>query len=276
MATTKITAEFQECCIDKAALELKEHGVTLIPDVFSRKKCQELVAILDDLISNQPDDTKNRINEDVQSINNYFRHDTKLLDLIHVPVLDALFNKIIGKDHVLISANTFNRSKRVGINQNVSYENSKNAGHDWHIDSDYIGGVRLEAGFSYQVIIMLEDFTPENGATHYVRNSHELRTKPDRDGEYKYELFTGSAGWIGIIDTGLWHRSGGVTPISRWGAFNMYGPWFVKPYFRFPEMLGDHIGKTLSPQLRRLLHYRSTPPIDEQERLNTVISEPEN
>ena len=40
-------------------------------------------------------------------------------------------------------------------------------------------------------------------------------------------------------------------------------------------MLGEEVGSELSPQLRRLLHYRSTPPLDEEERLNTVISEQE-
>ena len=261
--------------ISGVSKELKDNGVSVIPSVFSDAQCREYVSILDDLIENAPDNSKNRINEDVQSVNNYFRHHPKLMDLVHIPIMDELFKELIGKDHVLISANTFNRSKRVSIKQNTNYEHSKNAGHNWHIDSDYIGGVRIESGFSYQIIIMLEDFTVENGATHYVPNSHNIRTRPDRDAKYDYERITGKAGSIGIIDSGLWHRSGGVTPISRWGVFNCYGPWFVKPYFRFPEMLGEDVGSKLSPQLRRLFHYRSTPPLNEQERLNTVISEQE-
>jgi len=264
-----------EAIIARVTQELKDDGVSLIPDVFSNQQCQEYVDILDDLVLNLPLDTKNRINEDVQSINNYFRHNPKLMDLVHIPILDNLFKELIGKDHVLISANTFNRSKKAMIRQNVKYEHSKNAGHDWHIDSDYIGGIRIESGFSYQIIIMLEDFTADNGATHYVPNSHKVRTRPDRNADYDYKIITGKAGSVGIIDSGLWHRSGGVTPISRWGVFNCYGPWFVKPYFRFPEMLGQHTGEQITPQLRRLLHYRSTPPLNEEERLNTVINEPE-
>ena len=41
-------------------------------------------------------------------------------------------------------------------------------------------------------------------------------------------------------------------------------------------MLGEDVGSNMSPQLRRLFHYRSTPPLNEQERLNTVISEQED
>ena len=112
--------------ISRVSKELKNNGVSIIPSVFSDAQCREYVSILDDLIENAPDNSKNRINEDVQSINNYFRHHPKLMDLVHIPIMDELFKKLIGKDHVLISANTFNRSKRVGIKQNTGYEHSKN------------------------------------------------------------------------------------------------------------------------------------------------------
>ena len=55
--------------------------------------------------------------------------------------------------------------------------------------------------------------------------------------------------------------------------FSYYGPWFVKPYFRFPEMLGEDFGKKTSKELRRLFHYNSTPPLNEDERENTVTKE---
>ena len=89
--------------------------------MFSEGQCKEYVQILDDLIENAPSNSKNRINEDVQSINNYFRHHPKLMDLVYIPILDTLFKHLIGNDHVLISANTFNRSKKVGIKQNTDY-----------------------------------------------------------------------------------------------------------------------------------------------------------
>ena len=76
-----------------------------------------------------------------------------------------------------------------------------------------------------------------------------------------------------IFDSGLWHRGGDATHNDRWSMYSYYGPWFVKPYFRFPEMLGEKFGKKLSKPLRRLLHYTSTPPLNEDERRHTVIKE---
>ena len=262
--------------IVRAQSELKRDGVTLLPDIFSKAQCEEYVTIFDRIIEKSPADTKNRINPEVQSVNNYFRHDGKLMELIYIPILDELFKILINEDHVLIAANSFNRRKSEIVNQNLQYEHSRNAGHNWHIDSDYVGGVRLDSGFSYQVIIMLEDFTADNGATQYVKDSHKDRSRPDRMGDYPFELITGNAGTVGVIDSGLWHRSGDISQRSRWGIFNTYGPWFVKPYFRFPEMLGEETGSQLGPQLRRLLHYRSIPPLDEQDRLNTVVREEES
>ena len=255
---------------------VREEGLTIIPNVFTKEQCKTYVDILESIVNNYPEDTKNRMNPEVQSVNNYFRHNHKLLDIIYIPILDDILKILIHQDHVLISANTFNRRLRPDIKQNIAYKHSGNAGHNWHIDSDYVGGKRLCSGFSFQVIVMLEDFGPDNGATHYVPGSHKDRSRPDRDGDYPYKFITGEAGSIAIMDSGMWHRSGSISEKSRWGAFNMYGPWFVKPYFRFYDMLGHEFGKQLSPQLRRLLHYRSIPPLHEEERLNTVVREAEN
>ena len=48
-----------------------------------------------------------------------------------------------------------------------------------------------------------------------------------------------SAGSIAIMDTSLWHTAGPPSKESRWSVFNMYGPWFVKPYFRYYDMFEE-------------------------------------
>ena len=44
----------------------------------------------------------------------------------------------------------------------------------------------------------------------------------------------------------------------------------MKPYYRYPEMLGNKLGDELTPQLRQILHYESTPPLNEEERMATL------
>ena len=82
----------------------------------------------------------------------------------------------------------------------------------------------------------------------------------------KYKQILGKAGTIAIIDAGLWHKAGKVSTSNRWGLYSYYGPWFVKPYYRFPDMLGNQFPKRLRRRFNgsikenvlRLLHYHST------------------
>ena len=75
----------------------------------------------------------------------------------------------------------------------------------WHTDSRYVGGERLGKGFGYISIIMLEDFTKENGSTKYIPGSHFFKEKPKRRKKYKYKLMTGKKDlWL------LWTQEFGI------------------------------------------------------------------
>ena len=88
--------------------------------------------------------------------------------------------------------------------------------------------------------------------------------------KYKHKLITGKRGTMYIIDTGIWHKGGTASNKSRWSLFNYYSPWFVKPYYQYEKMLGEKKSKKISKQIRKLLHYYSTPPINDETRLSTV------
>ena len=84
-----------------------------------------------------------------------------------------------------------------------------------------------------------------------------------------FKQILGEQGTVVIFDTGLWHRAG--TPsrkFSRWSIFALYGPWFMKPYYDFPNMFKKNC--KLSKNLKKLLHFNSVPPKNELERTNTL------
>ena len=60
----------------------------------------------------------------------------------------------IDKDYVLTNSSIINRA----ITKHRLIK-GMNMGDLWHTDSRYVGGERLEKGFGYISIIMLEDFT---------------------------------------------------------------------------------------------------------------------
>jgi len=84
------------------------------------------------------------------------------------------------------------------------------------------------------------------------------------------ETLAAPAGSLVFFDSALWHRVGEPTAHSRWSVFNMYGPWFMKPYFRFTDNYDAAAAEQLSPAIRRVLHFNSIPPKDERAGTATV------
>jgi ectoine hydroxylase-related dioxygenase (phytanoyl-CoA dioxygenase family) len=244
--------------------ELRTIGITKMERVFSRAECGKYVARLNELTERFAAEGKTDLNEDTQVITNFFRHAPEMLPLVFNPQMDAIFRKVIDDDYVLMSTNAINRSFRV--------ENPARKRHadSWHSDSRYVGGKRISENFNFVLIIMLEDFTLENAPTEYIPGSHLDRSIPDRNGNYKGDKLLGEVGTMVIFDAGLWHRGGPATRKSRWSVFNVYSPWFVKPYFRYNDMITRDNNIQLNPDLRRIFHFDSIPPLDEDEGTATL------
>ncbi len=133
---------------------------------------------------------------------------------------------------------------------------------DWvqplHCDT---GAVADEKGNSVcNVIWMLDDFTPENGATRLVPGSHKWLRLPqdavtDTMAPHPDEiLLTAPAGSVAVVNTHAWHggtanRSGG----TRRCLHAFYCRW-DKPQQQFQrDMLSEATKAGLSPALRQLL-----------------------
>lgn len=243
--------------------KLKLEGLTKIEGVFSNAQCENFISKLQTIVEFNRRTIGYTQGQNTTFTPNFFRHNLELISLINIPVVDKILSELIDEDYVLVACNAINRTK--------SEDNSEaiEVGQNWHTDSRYVGGKRLEAGVLYSVVIMLDQFTEANG-TAFVPNSHLRTDRPDRYGSYPDKMIVGSPGDIVIFDSGLWHRGGVSTEARRWGVFNLYGPWFIKPYFNFPGMLGFDSGN-LDATSSRLLHFNSIPPNDETERFNTLV-----
>ena len=255
--------------------ELSEDGVTFIPNAISKKKCNYYINRFENIITKFE---KNHIplNTSCQTIENCFRHDLKLIDLIYHRKVDAILKKLIDKNYVLITTNVLNR-----IYRPFKYKRKERLGSTWHHDSRIVGNKTLEKGIFFLVLTMFNDFSKKNACTLYIPKSHMRRNQPKRKFNYKCKQILGKAGTIVIFDAGLWHKAGKISNNNRWGMYSYYGPWFVKPYYRFPDMLGDNFPRYLGDKVKnktkenvlRLLHYYSTPPKNELERRYTLTKD---
>ena len=261
--------------IAKHIKELDINGITFIPNAISKKKCSYYTEVFENLIE-KLQEKKIPLNATCQTIENPFRHDFELADLIYNKKVDNILKKLIDKNYVLINTNIINR-----IYKKFKYKKKERLGRDWHHDSRIVGNKKLEKGIFYLVIIMFNDFTKKNASTLYIPKSHTRKDQPKRKFNYKSKQLLGKAGTIAIFDAGLWHRAGKVSNSNRWSMYSYYGPWFIKPYYRFTDMLGlrflQHLKKfkkKTKNNILRLLHYHSTPPKNEMERRYTLTKDP--
>jgi ectoine hydroxylase-related dioxygenase (phytanoyl-CoA dioxygenase family) len=113
-----------------------------------------------------------------------------------------------------------------------------------------------------QMMVLLDDFTLENGATYMLSGSHQIAIKPDED--YFYEnadRAIAKKGSIILFDSNLWHAAGkNTTDGNRRVLTISYTKPQFKQQFDYPRFLGYEFGESLSEGLRQILGYKSRVP----------------
>jgi hypothetical protein len=113
-----------------------------------------------------------------------------------------------------------------------------------------------------QLLVMLDDFTEENGATYFLNGSHTRPVKPS-DEEFfpAASRAIGTAGSVVLFNSNLWHAAGtNRTLCARRALTLVLTKPFLKPQFDYPRALGYDRGDTLSEALRQALGYNARVP----------------
>lgn len=253
--------------------EIRSEGFCVAPGVFSPSESEALCAILDGIVQDSAQKGSYFGSNSTQVIYNYFLHNERLYDLVAHPLIDEVMRSLIDNDYVLISPSARNPCYRNDLPQG-----KKVSGEGWHVDSrvaDPKTGALYRPSMSYYAVVALQPFRRNNSATRYVPKSHLRYQKPlDREADIEHSVWEADAGSVIFFDSALWHRTGTPTETSRWSIFNMYGPWFMKPYFRFSENMTVEQQKRLPAVVQKLLHLNSTPPMNETSRTGTLTAEP--
>ncbi len=112
------------------------------------------------------------------------------------------------------------------------------------------------------MLVMLDDFTTENGATYLMPGSQH---DPDKPTEHQFRdaavRATGTAGDILVFDSRLWHAAGSnATTQSRCALTLTFTRPFFKPQLDYPQFLGENYAMSLSPEVRQVLGYDAQVP----------------
>jgi hypothetical protein len=111
-------------------------------------------------------------------------------------------------------------------------------------------------------LVMLDDFTPDNGATFLMTGSHKAADKPTEEQFYKHaERAVGPAGSILIFNSNLWHAGGdNVTDGARRSVTPMYCKPFMKQQFDYPRAVGYEMADKLPPHTLQVLGFNARVP----------------
>jgi len=243
---------------------LTKNGYLILENVFTKNQTNTYKKKLDYILDKRIKKKQVMGSHDNTVMYNYFVDDKSLLELIHIPKIHKILEKILEPNYVLQSSNAQNRI--ISKVENKIANKKYSIGRTWHTDSRYLNNKRLCKGFSYLVIIALDEFNHLNGPTKFIEKSINNLDKPKRVLKLKYKELIMKQGSVCIMDTGMWHKAGKSSNNSRWSIFSIYTGWFVKPYFDYYKFIKKN---KLDEKYKKLLHYYSKPP-DVNEHRNTV------
>ncbi len=112
------------------------------------------------------------------------------------------------------------------------------------------------------LIVMLDDFTLENGATHLLTGSHARPERPSPEAFARdAHRLTGKAGSICLFDSNLWHAAGqNRTEAPRRAITLTFSKGLVKPQFDFIRFFGEARVAKMDPRLRQMLGWEARVP----------------
>jgi hypothetical protein len=117
------------------------------------------------------------------------------------------------------------------------------------------------------LLIMLDDFTLENGATYLLEGSHKVEAKPDKEAFYAQSArATGKRGDILFFNSNLWHAAGLNTTPNKRRAFTLT---FTKPFMKqqldYSRTLGYDKVAQMNDDVKQIVGYFSRTPTNLQE-----------
>ena len=124
------------------------------------------------------------------------------------------------------------------------------------------------------MLIMLDDFTLENGATYLLAGSHLIEEKPaDADFYERAERATGSKGDVLFFNSNLWHAAGlNETSYKRRAITITFTKPFMKQQLDYPRAIGYENADGLSSELQQIIGFYSRVPSN----LNEWYQKPEH
>lgn len=117
------------------------------------------------------------------------------------------------------------------------------------------------------MLVMLDDFTLENGATYLGTGTHLRDDKPNEEQFFATaDRAVGKAGSVLFFNANMWHSAGiNKTNVKRSCLTLTFTRPFMKQQCDYPRVLGYEMADSLSEQMKQVLGYNSRVPASLEE-----------
>jgi len=241
--------------INNFIFDIEYRGYSIFESIVERNLINRLRSDLEKHIKNCEDiQRKNGLKSGFSGVAHHtIGEDDSFDDFINNFFLDEYITAYFQGPYIINSFNAIN---------NMSNSSDYKHAFNFHRDiRTYSGNFRL----LLNCLVMLDDFTVENGATKLIPGSHRFKEKPsDEYAEKNSVRATANAGSIVLFDSNLWHSAAiNLTEFPR-RALTLT---FSRPYFKqqidFPRLLGDTYPK--DEKMKQLLGYNARVPSSRDE-----------
>jgi ectoine hydroxylase-related dioxygenase (phytanoyl-CoA dioxygenase family) len=223
--------------------EVRERGFTVVPGVLPPGEVPELRRLLQRCIDEDLEQWRGKPYPDAWMVHNLMARDLKFARVMEAPLMQAYLAELLG-DTCIVYAYTSSSMPPRGTNYS----------HRIHVDSPrVIPGYITNVG----VVLALDDFTPENGATYFLPGSFAREGPPARE-----EFFAGAcrvfpqAGDMVLFNARTHHLGGeNLTDRPRHALTLNVCRSFMRQRFDYPRLVPKEIVDQLTEVGRRFLGF---------------------
>lgn len=237
---------------------LKHEGYTIVRGYHDVSKDLDILAKEMDKSFDFQSKLRKALNHEMESDGVAFHvlaHEEQFLNFFEILVKKGLFRDL--KEHFFKAnciLNSFTALNNVPNDPNFSSK--------IHRDLRFYSG---EFPVMVNCLLMVDDFTIENGATYLLPKSHLTEEPPTDEYFFKNAIqATGKRGDLIIFDSNVFHASAPNTTVENRRAIPItISRSFMKQLLDYPRAIGYELGLTMfSKELQQALGYHSRVPSD--------------
>lgn len=226
--------------------QISERGYYIFPEFISHGLVLRMIADLEDAYTIcRQIQVENGLDKTEGTCHHILGLGSSFMDcLVEYEKLDKYFTEYFCGKYIL---NSFGGNL---LSKGMSYAN------DIHRD---IRSFSASLPLMLNTLVMLDDFTEENGATWLMDGGHLYKGKPSEEEFNKYAFqITGKAGSVAVWNSNLWHRAGvNATDKPRRSLTPELTRPFMKQGFDYCSSIGEENIAVMPDYLRQVLGFYS-------------------